>query len=93
MEKRQMFSAFATVNSILYPLVLVPFICNSLKRFEFDSSQMDELGRLLVNVCTAVPKGVVCFLPSYDYEKTLVAHWTRTGALCRLQGKKVDSQW
>jgi hypothetical protein len=50
---------------------------------------MDELGRLLFNVCAAVPKGVVCFLPSYDYEKALVAHWTTTGALCRLQSKKV----
>jgi chromosome transmission fidelity protein 1 len=30
---------------------------------------LDEIGRLLVNVCAVVPKGVVVFLPSYEYEK------------------------
>jgi Rad3-related DNA helicase len=40
---------------------------------------MDELGRLLVNVCTAVPAGVVCFLPSYQYEEA--------GERCRLDRK------
>ncbi len=30
---------------------------------------MDELGRLLLSVCAIVPKGVVVFLPSYDYEQ------------------------
>ncbi|CAN0081937.1 unnamed protein product, partial [Hapterophycus canaliculatus] len=29
--------------------------------------QLDELGRLMSNVCKFVPGGVVCFLASYDY--------------------------
>lgn len=29
--------------------------------------QLDELGRLMTNVCKLVPGGVVCFLPSYGY--------------------------
>ena len=32
-------------------------------------TQMDELGRLLLNVCTVTPGGVVAFLPSYQYEE------------------------
>jgi hypothetical protein len=29
--------------------------------------QMDELCRLLTNVCTVVPNGVVCFVSSFGY--------------------------
>jgi hypothetical protein len=29
--------------------------------------QMDELCRLLTNVCTVVPSGVVCFVSSFGY--------------------------
>ena len=29
---------------------------------------IDELARVLCNVCTVVPGGVVVFFPSYDYE-------------------------
>lgn len=29
--------------------------------------QLDELGRLMTNVCKLVPGGVVCFLASYGY--------------------------
>ena len=28
----------------------------------------NAIGRLVANLCTVVPEGVVCFLPSYDYE-------------------------
>ena len=31
--------------------------------------QIEELGRTLVNLSTIVPGGVVCFFPSYEYEK------------------------
>jgi chromosome transmission fidelity protein 1 len=49
---------------------------------------MDELGRLLVNVCNVVPEGVVCFLPSYGYEKTLLARWKKTGIIDKIGKKK-----
>lgn len=29
--------------------------------------QLDELGRLMTNVCKLIPGGVVCFLASYGY--------------------------
>ena len=49
---------------------------------------MDELGRAILNLCNVVPGGVVCFLPSYEYEKRLFAHWTTTGCLDKINSKK-----
>jgi len=50
--------------------------------------QMDELGRLLLNVCTVTPGGVVVFLPSYGYEEVVMRRWRETGLLPKLQAKK-----
>ena len=52
------------------------------------SCQMDELGRAILNLCNVVPGGVVCFLPSYEYEKRLYTHWTTTGCLDKINSKK-----
>ncbi|MGH0139510.1 UNVERIFIED_CONTAM: hypothetical protein FKN15_040834 [Acipenser sinensis] len=49
---------------------------------------MDETGRILSNLCNVVPGGVVCFFPSYEYEKRIHAHWEQTGLLARLSAKK-----
>ncbi|KAL3881003.1 hypothetical protein ACJMK2_033204 [Sinanodonta woodiana] len=49
---------------------------------------LDELGRLLCNVCNVVPGGVVCFFPSYDYEKLVFSHWEKGGVIGKLEGKK-----
>ncbi|KAK1167238.1 ATP-dependent DNA helicase DDX11 [Acipenser oxyrinchus oxyrinchus] len=49
---------------------------------------MDETGRILSNLCNVVPGGVVCFFPSYEYEKRVHAHWEQTGLLARLSAKK-----
>ncbi|XP_028027287.1 ATP-dependent DNA helicase DDX11 isoform X1 [Bombyx mandarina] len=35
---------------------------------------LNEVGRTLRNVCSIVPGGVVCFLPSYSYEQTVYDH-------------------
>ena len=39
-------------------------------------------------MCTIVPGGVVCFFPSYDYEKKVHTHWSQTGLLDRISKKK-----
>ncbi|XP_030045029.1 ATP-dependent DNA helicase DDX11-like, partial [Microcaecilia unicolor] len=49
---------------------------------------MDEMGRVLSNLCNVVPGGVVCFFPSYEYEKKVYAHWEHTSVLARLAVKK-----
>ncbi|XP_071519402.1 ATP-dependent DNA helicase DDX11 isoform X2 [Panulirus ornatus] len=53
-----------------------------------DPKMLDELGRVLVNTCTVVPGGVVCFLPSYDYEQRVYSHFTNSGVISRLSAKK-----
>jgi chromosome transmission fidelity protein 1 len=53
-----------------------------------DPKLLCELGRLLCNVCNIVPGGVVCFLPSYDYEQLVYAHFQTTGVLQRIGAKK-----
>ncbi|XP_072551300.1 ATP-dependent DNA helicase DDX11 [Salminus brasiliensis] len=49
---------------------------------------MEETGRVLSNLCNVVPGGVVCFFPSYEYERRILAHWESTGVLQRLAAKK-----
>ncbi|KAI4902620.1 hypothetical protein NFI96_032937 [Prochilodus magdalenae] len=49
---------------------------------------MEETGRVLSNLCNVVPGGVVCFFPSYEYERRILAHWDSNGVLERLASKK-----
>jgi len=49
---------------------------------------MDELGRLLVNVSTCSPGGVVIFFPSFSYAEQVHSRWGATGALAALSAKK-----
>ncbi|GCB82935.1 hypothetical protein scyTo_0023700 [Scyliorhinus torazame] len=49
---------------------------------------LDECGRVLVNLCNVVPGGIVCFFPSYDYEKQVYTRWEKTGLLAQLEAKK-----
>ncbi|XP_033824285.1 ATP-dependent DNA helicase DDX11 [Periophthalmus magnuspinnatus] len=51
-------------------------------------SMIDEMGRVLSNICTVVSGGVVCFFPSYEYSRKVITHWETTGALGRLANKK-----
>lgn len=39
---------------------------------------LNETGRILRNICSIVPGGVVCFLPSYSYEQTVYDHLKNT---------------
>ncbi|XP_025926106.1 ATP-dependent DNA helicase DDX11 isoform X3 [Apteryx rowi] len=82
---------------VIPPENILPIIlCNgpSNQQLEFTYQRrdlpqmMDELGRILCNVCNVVPGGVVCFFPSYEYEKQVYTHWKKTGLLTRLATKK-----
>ena len=50
--------------------------------------QIEELGRVLCNICNVVPGGVVCFFPSYDYEKLVISAWEKSGVLAKIQLRK-----
>eukprot|EP00941_MAST-03F_sp_MAST-3F-sp1_P004301 g4301.t1 len=48
-----------------------------------------ELGRLLANICSQAPGGVVIFLPSFNYAQILRSEWsTKGGLLERIKRKK-----
>ncbi|KAL4706903.1 hypothetical protein ACJJTC_012362 [Scirpophaga incertulas] len=49
---------------------------------------LNEVGRILRNVCNIVPGGVVCFLPSYTYEQTLFDHLKTQGQLESIKKRK-----
>ncbi|ORY58908.1 helicase C-terminal domain-containing protein [Pseudomassariella vexata] len=59
-----------------------------------DRSMIHELGLAILNVCGAVPDGVVVFFPSYGYLDEVVAAWSAldpqqpASIWDRLQGKK-----
>ncbi|ODM93421.1 putative ATP-dependent RNA helicase DDX11-like protein 8 [Orchesella cincta] len=52
------------------------------------SDMMEELARTIVNVSKIVPGGLVCFLPSYDYETTLQTYLKKSGYLEKIEVKK-----
>ncbi|TGJ81561.1 hypothetical protein E0Z10_g7202 [Xylaria hypoxylon] len=59
-----------------------------------DKSMIRELGLAILNICTAVPDGVVVFFPSYGYLDEVVGVWNETDGTqptsvwSKLQNKK-----
>jgi len=53
-----------------------------------NASLIDELGRLLCNICTVTPGGVVCFFASYDYEQLVYSKWWANGMLQKISARK-----
>ena len=49
---------------------------------------IDELGRLLVNVCAIVPGGVIAFFPSFAALTAARSRWGETGAAATLATRK-----
>ncbi|CAG4917144.1 unnamed protein product [Colias eurytheme] len=49
---------------------------------------LDEVGRILRNICSIVPGGVVCFLPSYSYEQVVYEHMKNTNVIDAISKKK-----
>jgi len=69
------------------PLLIVKYF----EMYIFDTVvyfQLNELGRILINVCNVIPAGIVCFFPSYDYENTVYEHWKKNEIISKLELKK-----
>ncbi|KAJ8733182.1 hypothetical protein PYW08_001480 [Mythimna loreyi] len=49
---------------------------------------LSEVGRILRNICSIVPGGVVCFLPSYSYEQTVYEHLQKNKVIEAITKKK-----
>uniref|UniRef100_A0A2K6MFU1 DEAD/H-box helicase 11 n=1 Tax=Rhinopithecus bieti TaxID=61621 RepID=A0A2K6MFU1_RHIBE len=76
----------------ILPLVICSGISNQPLEFTFQKRElpqmMDEAGRILCNLCSVVPGGVVCFFSSYEYLRQVHAHWEKGGLLGRLAARK-----
>ncbi|KAG9472205.1 ATP-dependent DNA helicase DDX11 isoform X4 [Eleutherodactylus coqui] len=76
----------------ILPIVLCSGPTNQQLEFTYEKralpDMMDETGRILANLCNVVPGGLVCFFPSYEYEKLILGRWEKTGLLGRLAVKK-----
>ncbi|NXS06886.1 DDX11 helicase, partial [Neodrepanis coruscans] len=76
----------------ILPIILCNGPSNQQLEFTYQTrdlpQMMDETGRILCNLCNVIPGGVVCFFPSYEYEKQVYTHWEKTGLLTRLATKK-----
>jgi len=53
--------------------------------------QMNELGRVVYNLANVVHGGIVCFFPSYEYERIVHSHWEEAGFLQKIGIKKKAS--
>ena len=52
---------------------------------------MNELGRVVYNAANVVRGGMVCFFPSYEYERIVYSHWEEAGFLQKIGAKKKAS--
>lgn len=48
---------------------------------------IDEYGRTILNLSIVCPSGMVCFLPSYDYEQLCYNRWKTTGIIASIEAK------
>uniref|UniRef100_A0A9L0TVB9 DEAD/H-box helicase 11 n=1 Tax=Equus caballus TaxID=9796 RepID=A0A9L0TVB9_HORSE len=76
----------------ILPLVVCSGPSNQQLEFTYQQRElpqmMTETGRILCNLCNVVPGGVVCFFPSYEYQRQVHAHWDKSGLLARLAVRK-----
>ncbi|XP_022432993.1 ATP-dependent DNA helicase DDX11 isoform X2 [Delphinapterus leucas] len=80
----------------ILPLVICSGPSNQQLEFTYQKRElpqmMDETGRILCNLCNVVPGGVVCFFPSYAYQRQVHTHWDKSGLLARLAVRKKEPQ-
>ncbi|XP_037370456.1 ATP-dependent DNA helicase DDX11 [Talpa occidentalis] len=78
--------------SNILPLILTNGPSNQQLEFTYQTRElpqmMHETGRVLCNLCTIVPGGVVCFFPSYDYLSQVHAQWEKSGLLGSMAVRK-----
>ncbi|KAK7088030.1 Fanconi anemia group J protein homolog isoform X2 [Littorina saxatilis] len=59
-------------------------VYRNMETFDFQ----DGLGQLILGVCRKIPKGVLCFLPSYKTLEKLTNRWKATGVWARMEEHK-----
>ncbi|XP_055350656.1 Fanconi anemia group J protein homolog [Paramacrobiotus metropolitanus] len=66
-------------------------LCGTYKNVQTLAYQ-DDLGNAVLQVCQAVPKGVLCFFTSYKAMDTMITRWKLNGIYEALEEKKVVLQ-
>jgi chromosome transmission fidelity protein 1 len=54
----------------------------------FKNEVIIEAGRVILNLCQIVPKGLIAFFPSYSYMEKVIEIWKSVGILKQLSQKK-----
>jgi len=54
-----------------------------------DPKMIEELGKLVTNMCNIIPGGIVIFFPSYQFEEYVHNDWKQHGMYDRIQLKKM----
>ncbi|XP_065682986.1 Fanconi anemia group J protein homolog isoform X2 [Hydra vulgaris] len=49
----------------------------------------DDIGNILLHICEAIPRGILCFFPSYHMMEKLHKRWEATGLLDKMSAFKV----
>ncbi|KAL5756122.1 hypothetical protein ACOSQ2_020868 [Xanthoceras sorbifolium] len=88
---------FFSCSHIIPPESILPVaVSNGPTGHSFDFSygsrssltMIEELGRLLCNLVTVVPEGIVVFFSSFEYEEQVYEAWKSSGILDRIMKKK-----
>nr|XP_003468022.2 ATP-dependent DNA helicase DDX11-like [Cavia porcellus] len=76
----------------ILPLVLCSRPTSQQLEFTFQQrklpAMLEETGRILCNLCNVIPGQLVCFFPSYEYQRQVLGHWDKSGLLARLTVRK-----
>ncbi|KRX24523.1 putative ATP-dependent RNA helicase DDX11-like protein 8 [Trichinella nelsoni] len=79
-------------NKNILPIILHTGPGGNVLKFDFSSRTsaaiFQELGNCLVQLSKIIPGGIVCFLPSYNYEETVFQYLKKSGLLQELAVKK-----
>ncbi|KAH0542102.1 hypothetical protein FGG08_003482 [Glutinoglossum americanum] len=77
-------------NLLAWPVSRGPTGVNFEFTFEKRNSDVmiDELGRLILNICLIIPDGVVVFFSSYAYLELVVLRWQKTSIWERVSQRK-----
>ncbi|OUC47610.1 DNA repair helicase [Trichinella nativa] len=79
-------------NKNILPIILHTGPGGNVLKFDYSSRTsaeiFQELGNCLVQLSKIIPGGIVCFLPSYNYEETVFQYLKKSGLLQELAVKK-----
>lgn len=62
-----------------------PFDFSYLNR---STALLDELGRLVYNICAVIPDGLVLFFPSYEFKDQVLERWKSNGFYQKINSRK-----